>query len=197
LIGSGASGAAARLADRTRRIFVSAGEFFPSSGAITNYDASSPLTITPRLGAWFLRDTTTDAATATFTVPMDYVSGQAIPKITVYTGASATGQFGFDIAFGRFTDITNAANNGWNTRYSFYSGAGNTTGDSQEESTAIASANTLQSHTMPSTDVYANSPTLWAAGDIIVITITRRTTGDPNAGNLFILGVSFDYTSDM
>jgi len=132
-------------------------------------------------------------------VPMDYVSTQAIPPITVYTGASATGKFGFDIAFGRFQDITNVANNSWNTRFSFFSGAGNTVGDSQEESPNIASANSLQTHVMPSTDVYANSPPSWSPGDIIVITITRRTSAvqDPNAGMLFIYGVSFDYQSDM
>ena len=119
-------------------------------------------------------------------MPIDYASGQSIPKITVYTGASASGKFGFDIAFGRFGDITNAASNNWNTRFSFYSGAGTTAGDSQEESATIAAGNTLQTHAMPGTDVYANSPPAWSAGDVIVITITRRSSGvdDPNGGKI-------------
>jgi len=161
-------------------------EFFVSTAGITNFDANAPITVSPRAGAYFLRDSLTDSATATFVVPMDYASGQAIPKITVYTGASASGKFGFDIAFGRFGDIANVANNNWNTRFSFYSGAGNAAGDSKEESTAIAAGN-------------ANSPPAWSAGDIIVISITRRSNNadDVNAGMMFIFGVSFDYDADM
>ena len=141
----------------------------------------------------------TDSATAEFVVPMDYVAGQAIPKLTIYTGSSSTGKFGFEIAFGRYSEITNAANSFWNTRFEFYSGAGNTVGDSIEESYNITTAASLQTMIVPSGDVYANSPSLWQAGDVIIITITRKSSGvpDPNAGNMYIYGVSFDYTSDM
>jgi hypothetical protein len=198
LIGGGAPGAADRLANRTRRIFVSGAEFYPST-AVTNHDAGAAITTTPRASAWLMRDATTDSGTATFMVPMDYIAGQAIPPITVYTGSSATGKFGFEIAFGRFSEVTNTANNAWNKRYEFYSGAGNTTGDSQEESFNITTAASLQTMTMPATDVYLNSPTLWQPGDIIVITITRKSsnTPDTNSGNLYLYGVSFDYTGDM
>ena len=72
-------------------------------------------------------------------------------------------------------------------------------GDSVEESFNITTAASLQTMTVPAGDVYANSPTAWQAGDVILITITRKSSGtpDPNGGNMYIYGVSFDYTSDM
>jgi hypothetical protein len=42
---------------------------------------------------------------------------------------------------------------------------------------------------------FTGSPT-WNPGDVIVLTISRDTT-DSNQGNLYIVGVSFDYNADM
>jgi hypothetical protein len=152
-----AIGASDRLTNRTRRVMVGGAAFFPST-AVTNVDSGAAITVTPRANAWFLRDGQTDSLTANFVVPMDYVAGQSIPKLTVYTGSSATGKFGFEIAFGRFSEITNTANNAWNTRFEFYSGAGNTTGDSVEESATIGTAASLQTMTVPSTTCTPTHP---------------------------------------
>ena len=207
-----------RLTNRTRKIYVPGATFVSSidSGTSTNMNGSlnaGSSAIARRADAWRLLENPTgsntapDYMTATFMVPADYVAGQEIPKLSISWGTddsdatAANRRCALDISFCKSGEVTNAdGTNGLKIRYTIRANAA--AGNNSEMLSDTPAQGSITTQSMESGDSYLNSPTTWAAGDIIVITISRRdlqgnTTDDPNDGSVFIFGVSFDYSSDM
>lgn len=207
-----------RITDRTRKIYVPGATFVSSidSGTSTNMNGAlnaGSSAIARRADAWRLQDNPTgtntapDYMTATFVVPADYVAGQAIPKLTLLWGTDDTDavannrRCALDISFCKSGEVTNAdGTNGLKIQYTIRHNAA--AGNNSEMLSDTPATGVITNQVMEAGDSYLNSPTAWVAGDVIVITISRRdlqgdSTDDPNGTNVFIFGVSFDYTSDM
>jgi hypothetical protein len=199
------------IQNRTRRIVLSAGTFASYSGianVANNASATnstigasnfSVATFRNRALAATLGNDVGNVATTTFVVPNDYLTGQSIPKLTIYwatdEGAAAR-QVDVDVSFVKVGDITSPTS-AVTFRYNFRNSSGASTN-------AMDSANPAQgqivAQTLPeNAETYDNTPAAWAPGDIIILSIGRNGTSgsDPNGGNMYIYGVAFDYTSDM
>lgn len=188
---------ASRLADRTRRVVISGGDFVVVGGSA----GTSDFNVNPmrqRAAAFILGNDSVNVATTTFVIPSDYLVGQATPKLTVYWATdegNASRQVDVDISFLPILAM-NASTTTAQFRYNFRQNSG-------ADATAMDSLNPGQSavvaQTMPEgAETFAGSPT-FSPGDVILLSIGRNGASafDPNSGNMYVYGIAFDYTADM
>jgi hypothetical protein len=172
---------------------------FVGVGTGTNPINFSVTTVRNRAGAITLGNNDTNVATATFVVPSDYVAGQSIPKMTIYWGTDDGGanrRVDMDISFTLATNITSPTSN-VTFRYNIRDNSGASTNAADSLNPAQGA---IVGQTIPEgSENYDNSPALWQPGDIIVISIGRNgpSGSDPNSGNVYLYGVSFDYNADQ
>jgi len=190
---------AGKIANRTRRIVLSSGSFAGAGSASSSAAQFSVTNTRNRGAAVILPGDALNVATATFVVPSDYVSGQSIPKLTIYWATDEGGgsrQVDVDVGFCRILDLTGPTTP-VTFRYNFRNNSG-------ASSNASDSLNPNQSQVVAQvipegSESYDNTPPLWAPGDVIVISIGRNgvSGSDPSGGNMYIYGVQFDYTADQ
>lgn len=188
----------AQIANRTRRVVISGGSF-TGSGTGTGVANFSVATTRSQGAAPTLGNNATNVVTTVFTVPSDFLAGQTIPKITVYWATDEGGasrQVDCDVGFTHIANITSPSS-AVAFRYNFRNASGASTN-------AMDSLNPAQgaivAQTLPEgTETYDNTPTAWAPGDIIILSIGRNgaSGSDPNSGNIYIYGIALDYTADM
>jgi hypothetical protein len=192
---------ALKIANRTRKQVISGGAFTSDSGVgsmpsgTPNFSASN---FRNRLAAPRLENNTSNVATATFTVPSDYVAGQPFPQMTLYWATdSGTGsnQADMDVSFTNITSIT-AVTSDVTFRYNFRNGGGGGANDMQSLDPAQGA---VVAQVVPEVgDSFAGAPS-WNPGDVIVLSIGRNgaSGSDPNDGNIYIVAVEFSYQSDQ
>lgn len=188
----------ASLANRTRRYMLGAGDFVGTGTGVGSGSANFSVTNERNRGAALtLGNNVNNVVTATFVVPTDFVAG-SVPKMTLWWATDEGGtsrQVDADISFMPLSSMSTSTS-AVTFRYNIRNSSGS-------DATAMDSLNPNQSQvvqqTMPEgAESWSGSPT-WSPGDIIVLSIGRNGTSgsDPNSGNMYIYGVSFDYTSDM
>lgn len=187
-----------QIVNRTRRFMIGSGAFLPQGTGAgvgnANFGASSERY---RAAGISLGNNANNVATATFVVPSDYVAG-APPKFTVWWATDEGGasrQVDVDVSFMTLSSLTASTTN-VAFQYNFRNSSGSAT-------TASDSLNPTQSaiaqQVIPEgTETWSGSPT-WNPGDVIILSIGRNgsSASDPNSGNMYLYGVSFDYTADM
>jgi len=190
---------AAKIANRTRRVFIPPSAMTFSSQAIfilTGNIGDVTAVWAPRLGD----NIANEAMNFTINVPADYagsgVTGLNAPRLTLHWGTDSTAasrKVNVDFAFRNAADFTGAVGNSF--RYNIRSGAGAAINAAESANPATGA---ITAQTIPEADeTWAGNPT-WAAGDVIVISL-RRNAGagdDPNDAKMGILGISFDYEAD-
>lgn len=189
---------AANISNRTRRVMISNGDFVAAGTGVSNNPVNFGVNSRRQAIATTLSNdgANNNRMTATFVVPMDYVAGQSVPRLTLYWGTdegNANRKVNIDFSFSQATSI-NASGVDVPFRYNFRQSSSGS--DSMESPNPAQGA--IVATTIPEVgDAYQSAPT-WAPGDVIVLTIARNNDGnDPNNGTVYILGVSFDYDSDM
>jgi hypothetical protein len=185
---------AGSIANRTRRVVLSAGDFVGAGGGagIANFSVS-PVRQTA-VGP-ILPNTNTNVLTATFVVPNDYVAGSGVPQLTIYWSTDEGGanrRIDLDVNFTQLTNLTTSA-----TPVTFRYNVRESSGGTDNMPSPNPNQGQVIAMTLPEAgDAYAGSPT-WAPGDVIVLSIGRNGPADANNGNVYIMSVSFDYTADM
>jgi hypothetical protein len=178
-------------------VVISSGDFVVVGGSAgtANFNVNP---LRQRSAAFILGNDATNVATASFVIPSDYLAGQSTPKLTVYWATdegNASRQVDVDVSFAPILSL-NASTTTAQFRYNFRQNSGN-------DATAMDSLNPGQSavvaQTMPEgAETFAGSPT-FSPGDILLLSIGRNGASafDPSSGNMYVYGVSFDYTADQ
>mgnify|MGYP000988844490 CR=1 FL=1 len=160
-------------------------------------------------GVWVRRlssGASNETATVAIQVPADYagtgISGFTAPRLSIYWASNDTGKVNVDVAWRKINDML-LGDVGNSFRYNFRSGVPVASGNSETESYFSNPARTLVKQTVPEVtenDVWASGPgSVWNANDVIVITLHRNggAPDDPNNGNMYILGIGYEYEADM
>ena len=185
------------MAPRMRKLHVGAGLFI-GDGAIAGSVNFSAAPYRNRAVGVVLGDNSSNVATATFTIPLDYVNGQAFPSITLLWATDADGtsvhKVDCDISFGTVFSTLSGPGAGVPFRYNFRQGH---SGPNCMESLAPAQSQ-ITAQTMPAAGDSFFGPPTWNAGDTIIMSIGRNgfSASDPNTGNMYIYGVEFTYLAD-
>jgi hypothetical protein len=166
----------AQIANRTRSVVIPGGAFAAASGyGAVNFSGGRGRVIGARLD-----DGSNNVTSTMITVPRDFIAG-SVPTLTVYWGTD-------EGVGGRVGSL--------DVRFDAFSGSPITSTTSSITQRATFSGSPTQGAIITSTvSTFTGSPT-WNPGDVIVLTISRD-TADSNQGNLYIVGVSFDYNADM
>jgi hypothetical protein len=170
---------AAKIANRTRQIFVSPGEMFTgnSNTFVGRINTTSGSGAVSALGIGLNNNSSPENpyASMTFIVPADFVAGNA-PNVQILYGTdSNSGNVTLEVFYAKSTDLT-----GSGSPVTF---RGNVSAPQTNNQIQTAS-------------VTVGSPPTWNPGDVIILNV-QRLTSDPNSGNVYIYGVRFDYTADQ
>jgi hypothetical protein len=170
---------AAKIANRTRQIFISPGEMFTgnSNTFVGRINTTSGSGAVSALGVGLNNNASPENpyASMTFIVPADYIAGAA-PNVQILYGTdNNSGNVTLEVFYSKSTDLT-----GSGSQVTF---RGNVS--------APQTGNQIQT-----TTVSVGSPPTWNPGDVIILNV-QRLTNDPNSGNVYIYGVKFDYTADQ
>lgn len=203
--GPAGSGDASTISNRTRSVFIPVSSMTFSTTASPVLMQGSGANVT---GVWVRRlgNNTVENASVAIQVPSDYsgtgVSGFTAPRLTIYWASDQTGKVNVDVAWRKINDML-LGDVGNSFRYNFRSGVPVASGNSECESYFSNPPGTLVKQTVPDInegDVWASGPgSVWNANDIVVITLRRNGTAsdDPNGGNMYILGIGYEYEADM
>ena len=189
---------AAKIANRSRKLVISSGSF--AGAGTTNGSVDFNVGNARNRGAAIqLPNDVANVATTVFVVPSDYVAGQPIPKITVFWATdegAANRRCDIDVGFTHIANMSSPTSP-VTFRYNFRDSSGSSTNASDCLNPAQSQ---VVGQTIPEdAEVYDNSPTAWAAGDVIILSVGRNGTsgGDPNSGNFYLYAISIEYSSDM
>jgi len=203
---------AASVANRVRRVSLSGNSFSPSSTSTFDFGNGLP-SANRRVRVTSFGSANNDGyLSIVFTVPSDYV-GPAAADITACPGlvtprlsmrwvtdsvqANGSRKLNADISFVRESEIT--ANGGNKFRYNIRDGVPVISLDAAESAdpTNIQIATQVMPENGDNWSTGEGANTVWAAGDVILLTISRSGASDLNSARCGVLSITFDYEADQ